>query len=538
MDLSSPDTYFTIALLVTAFFALISYPLGKMIFVGKKFPALLEWLAGDSSTVKKLAATELFTVPEARMAMQIIESWFPHNETDLVKGAPVAVWGWVRKSLNYSAGTGEIRMQLYYRASSHNKNGISVTVKTSSAMLLIHVKEKKIFRGTGTELAYDWVGPIHAFTDKSSSDYKVLDYMIKRVAKEYESRGFHLVKDENEPVPTHASRGQEPKMWWREYSATTDGGRIYVKWPNPQEYSEAVQSPMSNIGDAELQGCRAEQDALGMPRVASGMFASVYEMTNGENRWAFRCFTSRLKDQQERYKAISAFIMSDDLPYTLDFHYFENGIKCGADWYPAIKMNWIAGVGIDRYIDQNIYNPELLEGLRLKFQIMMERLRINGIAHGDLQHGNVLISDDEIYLVDYDGFFVPQLAGKHSNELGHGNYQHPGRTEADFGPYLDNFSAQLIDITLLCLVEDSSLWKTFNGGDECLLFRRADFKNPESSKLIAVLRSHGSEKIREAVEKFLSYLALSPSEVPYLTRTENCGVGIINVAEEKKVVSS
>ncbi len=532
---SSPDSLFTVVMLVAAVIALIAYPLGKMLLVGKKLPPLLDWLAGQESEVRKIAQTELFSVPEARMAMQIIESWFPHSETALVRGAPVAVWGSFAKSLNYAAGTGEIRMKLYYRVSSPSKNGISVTVKTSSATLLIHVKEKKLVRATGTELTYEWIGPIHAFTDKTSCDHKILDYMIYRVAKEYQSRGFHIVKDPAAPVPKHSTSGQEPKMWWREFSANGEP-RAYAKWPNPQEYSEAVQNPMSNLCDAELQECRAVPDALGMPRVASGMFASVYEMKNADKRWAFRCFTTRLKDQQERYKAISNFIMADDLPYTLDFHYFEKGIKCGADWYPAIKMDWIDGVGLDRYVDRNIYSPDALEGLRTKFQTMMERLRINGVAHGDLQHGNVLIGNDEIYLVDYDGFFVPQLAGRHSNELGHGNYQHPGRTESDFGPYLDNFSAQLIDVTLICLIEDPSLWKAFDGGDECLLFRRADFKNPETSRLFSTLLSHGSEKIRSAARRLMSYLQMKPAEVPYLSKSEQAGM-TINLSEEKKVAS-
>ena len=61
---------------------------------------------------------------------------------------------------------------------------------------------------------------------------------------------------------------------------------------------------------------------------------------------------------------------------------------------------------------------------------MLERA---GIAHGDLQHGNIFVVDDELKLIDYDGMFVPRLAGCRSNELGIEHYQHPQRKEHHFG---------------------------------------------------------------------------------------------------------
>ena len=44
-------------------------------------------------------------------------------------------------------------------------------------------------------------------------------------------------------------------------------------------------------------------------------------------------------------------------------------------------------------------------------------MREHVIAHGDLQHGNIIVQDDgTIRLVDYDGCYVPELAGLKSNE--------------------------------------------------------------------------------------------------------------------------
>ena len=101
-----------------------------------------------------------------------------------------------------------------------------------------------------------------------------------------------------------------------------------------------------------------------------------------------------------------------------------------------------------------------------------------GIAHGDLQHGNIKVEAGcRIILVDYDGMFVPSMQGFTSNELGHRNYQHPGRTKDHFGGYLDNFSAWSIYTSLYCLTLDPTLWRKLEAGDECLLFRQEDYVN-------------------------------------------------------------
>ena len=55
------------------------------------------------------------------------------------------------------------------------------------------------------------------------------------------------------------------------------------------------------------------------------------------------------------------------------------------------------------------------------------------VAHGDLQHGNVLLvpgasaNSLAVKLIDYDGMCVPALAGSKSGEVGHPAYQHPQR---------------------------------------------------------------------------------------------------------------
>lgn len=131
-----------------------------------------------------------------------------------------------------------------------------------------------------------------------------------------------------------------------------------------------------------------------------------------------------------------------------------------------------------------------------KFYKLVSDLKKHGIAHGDLQHGNILVVNNGLSLVDYDGMFVPGLEGLPSNELGHPNYQHPLRSRNDFGPYLDNFSAWCIYISLLALAADPGLWDRINAGDEHICFRRKDIENPGSSQAIQAVEKIKNERVQ------------------------------------------
>ena len=92
---------------------------------------------------------------------------------------------------------------------------------------------------------------------------------------------------------------------------------------------------------------------------------------------------------------------------------------------------------------------------------MTEVLSQSGIAHGDLEPRNILVDyRDRLKLVDYDAMYVHSLAYLKSAEAGESIYQHPGRPLAHYGPYLDNFSALLIDsvLTFMATQPPEHLW--------------------------------------------------------------------------------
>src|SRR5260370_9406842 len=287
-----------------------------------------------------------------------------------------------------------------------------------------------------------------------------------------------------------------------------------MAWPSPQDYSEAVQSPRTAFQDRELQQGSPQLDHLGLPRPRSGSFATVYKILCGTRNWAVRCFLHPVSDQQERYAAISTHLEKIRLPYLVQFSFLTEGIRVARQTYPILKMEWVEGEPLVSHIQRNLGNTRVLLSLAGRWVEMMKALRQSSIAHGALQHGNVLVLNGEFKLVDDDGMFVPSLPGRSSHELGQRNYQHPMRTEFDYGTNLDNFSSWVIYISLITLSAQPQLWQQFRGGDECVLFRKEDFDNPETSPMFRALDNLHDEKLRSAVALFRSLLDLGPHDVP------------------------
>jgi serine/threonine protein kinase len=287
-------------------------------------------------------------------------------------------------------------------------------------------------------------------------------------------------------------------------------------WPTPQDYNLAIQNPRLNLADSELKSGTPELDRLGLPRPRSGSFATVYRLNCGSRHFAAKCFTQNVPDQARRYVAIGDHLRAQGLPYTVGFQYSPSGIRIAGRWYPLLKMEWLSGETLTDYIRANLLNPARLHGLIVQWLSLVESLQRASVAHGDLQHGNILVVDGALRLIDYDGMWVPTLAGLQSSELGEPNYQSPQRTVKEFGPDLDNFSSWVIGISLYALAVDPGLWKQFNGGDRCILFRRTDFENPVDSPLIKHLRSSRNADLREAVALFESLLYLPIRDIPSL----------------------
>jgi len=288
-------------------------------------------------------------------------------------------------------------------------------------------------------------------------------------------------------------------------------------WPTPQDYNEAVQNLHINVQDAELKTGSVETSPLGLPRPITGAFASVYKVIAGGRNFALRCFLRDIPDTQWRYGRIADFLKQNPLPYTVKFEFEFYGIQINGRWHPILKMDWVDGQTLDNYIRDKMLSAGKLDAtLAESFKAMCLDLNKAGIAHADLQHGNIMVRDGALYLVDYDGMFVPHINAPHSNELGHRNYQHPKRSSRDFGAYLDNFSAWVIYTSLKALSLDPSLFDKLGACEDCLLFRREDFDNPLRSCAFAALENHEQEELRNLARFIRWQLTMPVEKVPGL----------------------
>lgn len=288
-----------------------------------------------------------------------------------------------------------------------------------------------------------------------------------------------------------------------------------MQWPNPQEYNEAIQSPNLCFRDVHLRVATVQTNSIGLPKPATGAFASVYKLSSPQKSWAVRLFHRDVPDQKARYERISKCLEQLKLPFMAEFRFFDEGIKVKGQWYPMLKMDWVDGVTLDEYLRRNASNPEKVRQLANAFRQLIDGMKQHGIAHGDLQHGNIMVTQQGLQLVDYDGMYVSDMLGMPSAELGHKNYQHPYRSIEHFGDYTDNFSAWLIHFSLMMIAADADLWN-WGRDRECLIFTHADLLKPEESRVFDELSRHQHTEIRHAAHLLMRLANCPVEQVPSL----------------------
>jgi hypothetical protein len=323
-----------------------------------------------------------------------------------------------------------------------------------------------------------------------------------------------------------------------------------MQWPDAALFAQAIQNPRSAFAEQSLQDLTPVLNRLGFPLVYCGNFASVFKLQRPDGRpLAIRCFLREVGDRQRRYSAIDAHLDGATAKSITQFDYDEGGILVNGKALPLVVMEWLEGFTLDQYILSNAATAEALRSLAVRWTELVTDLETAQIAHGDLQHGNILVSQGDLKLVDYDGMFVPALAGLRASERGHPGYQHPLRDEAFFNDRIDRFSELVIYGTLIALAERPTLKQRCTG--DHLLFTAADFRSPKSSETFALLDGGGPEvrrigqAIREAcfcapgmTPRLLDLVsAPAPSKLPSWMRADTLPEPTKVVIEGPRVVS-
>ncbi|WP_416050277.1 serine/threonine protein kinase [Cupriavidus basilensis] len=290
-----------------------------------------------------------------------------------------------------------------------------------------------------------------------------------------------------------------------------------MAYPTLEQYQEALQHPRVAFTDSELAAGFIQSTGLGLPLVISGGFALTYKVKAQNRQFAVRCFHKEAKGLERRYEAISRSLRALKSQYFLDFAYQPQGVRVLGKVHPLIRMEWASGETLGEFLESNYSDAAKIGALQSSLQALAVYLEQHGIAHGDIQSGNLMVSPDgkRVQLIDYDGMYVPEAAQLGASELGHRNFQHPGRTSQQFDAKLDRFSFIQLNLALRALRADPTLWSRTQSEADAVVFRANDYAAPSSSLAFdAVSRLPGLE--RDA-RNFSAVCRAGYAEVPTLS---------------------
>jgi hypothetical protein len=269
-------------------------------------------------------------------------------------------------------------------------------------------------------------------------------------------------------------------------------------YPSRGDYISAIRNPQISFKhNSQLINGNAVEKPIGIlkdPWNSSGKFAIVFKYKTYPNNhlWAIRCFLQSQDHMEIQYKKVSQCVNQNNpnLSCFIDFEYLEKGILVNGSIYPIVKMEWSEGKNLRKFIKDNLLNTNKLNELAQSWLNLSENLINAGIAHGDLQHGNILINDSngvKITLIDYDSLYYQSIDKSNKKDYIKGipDYQHPSRNNLQFQCLeLDYFSQIVIYLSILAFAEQPQLWQELDlDNKEHLLFSEQDFKKPDQVQI-------------------------------------------------------
>lgn len=305
-------------------------------------------------------------------------------------------------------------------------------------------------------------------------------------------------------------------------------------YPSRSDIVTAMRNPHVSFKAAELKGGSVFHRG-NMVIQYSGGYTTVFPFRDKTSRkMALRCWIADIGDAKFRSQSISDHLSTLKKPYFVEFKYIDNAILINGGLHPVVLMEWVDGLTLKEFIAQNINSPDRLRRVASHFKEMVAYFHDQSIAHGDLQHGNILVKqDDSIVVIDYDSMYVKSLEGMPDTIKGLAGYQHPSRKLNSYlHPKLDYFSELIIYLALLVFADQPTIWDRYYGTED-LLFTRDDFADPYNSPIITRLIQSSDRTIADLVRKLQEELMVS--DVRGLRSLEELVIDKFEVAKDKIV---
>lgn len=269
--------------------------------------------------------------------------------------------------------------------------------------------------------------------------------------------------------------------------------------PSRQDIVTAVKNLSKCAFITELKNVVIETNAMQQTFCKVGGFNMVfkYKDTAGKMHGLRINFTGNLDAAFNRAAQVANYLKQVNLPYFVNFIYHAKALRINGNEWSAIIMDWQDGILLKDYIQDNLTKPKLIAQLAADFKAMTAALHSKNLAHGDLQHGNIMInSAGKIKLLDYDSLVIPELVGQPELITGLRDYQHPSRFNNNRTCQLsvDYFSELVIYISIVALSRKPALFETYNvAKTEGLLFKSIDFVNFEQTAIYKELKAIDDE---------------------------------------------
>lgn len=256
----------------------------------------------------------------------------------------------------------------------------------------------------------------------------------------------------------------------------------FMRYPTIWQYIESIANP-----DGLFGSLLHVEAGKGEASYSSGSYGTVFPIQIEGKPCALKCFTRHQPGRTEAYRRISAFLNTGSYPaspYLVPFRWLDDELLVFDDTGYAtaqslLLMEWVEGKSLTAFLDQIALDGKeagsAFERISREFDRMALWLLEQPFAHGDLKPDNLIVridpkGNEKLVLIDYDGLYLPDMAGERAREMGTEGFRHPARSENGFGKWIDDYSIALLSLSFRALSHYPELYARFHEAG-LLIFR-------------------------------------------------------------------